>query len=201
MVISISILILMGGNYTKEYVRLIGLIMIMCGVLTMISKGSASLLEGLIDMTGWVKLSKTLVYVISGLILLENKDLSIEYGLLAYLGTIGLILMMLSEDLMVMYLAIEVQALVYYVLIGFNKTSSLSVEGGMKYFIIGGISSSILLLGIGELYNETGAITWIDLEGLVLPGSIGLKVLCVGLLIKLGVGSFLSVLYRYNRWG
>jgi NADH:ubiquinone oxidoreductase subunit 2 (subunit N) len=59
-------------------------------------------------------------------------------------------------DLLSMYLAIEFQSLVFYVLTSLKRTSEFSTEAGLKYFILGAFSSALLLFGSSILYGSTG---------------------------------------------
>jgi len=63
-----------------------------------------------------------------------------------------------SLDFITFYLALELQSLAFYILAGSKKTSTLSTEAGLKYFILGGFSSAILLFGISLIYGLTGSI-------------------------------------------
>jgi NADH-quinone oxidoreductase subunit N len=67
-----------------------------------------------------------------------------------------------SNDLLTAYLAIELSSLAFYLLASFKKTSSYSVEGGIKYFITGAVSSAFFLLGSSFIYGITGSINFTD---------------------------------------
>jgi NADH-quinone oxidoreductase subunit N len=67
-----------------------------------------------------------------------------------------------SNDLLTAYLAIELSSLAFYLLASFKKTSSYSVEGGIKYFITGAVSSAFFLLGSSLIYGITGSINFTD---------------------------------------
>jgi NADH-quinone oxidoreductase subunit N len=67
-----------------------------------------------------------------------------------------------SNDLLTAYLAIELSSLAFYILASFKKTSSYSVEGGIKYFITGAVSSAFFLLGSSLIYGITGSINFTD---------------------------------------
>jgi NADH-quinone oxidoreductase subunit N len=67
-----------------------------------------------------------------------------------------------SNDLLITYLAIELSSLAFYILASFRKTSSYSIESGIKYFITGAISSAFFLLGSSFIYGVTGSINFLD---------------------------------------
>jgi len=67
-----------------------------------------------------------------------------------------------SNDLLITYLSIELTSFALYLIASFKKTSSYSVESGIKYFIVGSISSAFFLLGSSFLYLVTGTLNFID---------------------------------------
>jgi len=92
----------------------------------------------------------------------EQKLTSFEYLLIILFAILGLMLMCSSNDLLITYLAIELSCLAFYILASFKKTSSYSVESGIKYFITGAISSGFFLLGSSFIYGVTGSINFLD---------------------------------------
>lgn len=92
----------------------------------------------------------------------EQKLISVEYLIILFFAVLGLVLMCGSNDLITAYLAIELSSLSFYLLASFRKTSSYSVESGIKYFITGAVSSSFFLLGSSFIYGITGTINFSD---------------------------------------
>ena len=91
------------------------------------------------------------------------KILKIEYFTISLLGLIGTMIMVSSNSLLMLYLGIELLSLSLYALIGFNKKSSLSSEAAIKYYVLGAMSSGILLFGISLIYGFTGSIVYDDI--------------------------------------
>lgn len=139
-------------------------------------------------------------FLISFQYLKEEKMHSFEYNILILLGTLGMILIVSSYDLISMYLAIELQSLSLYVLASFKRTTEQSTEAGLKYFILGAFSSGILLFGCSLIYGFTGTTNFGELAQLLfnfrsneiqLSGiSIGLIFIIVALLFKLAAAPF-----------
>ena len=71
-----------------------------------------------------------------------------------------------SNDLLTAYLAMELSSLSFYILASFRKISTYSVESGIKYFIIGAISSAFFLLGSSFIYGAIGSINFSDFQDL-----------------------------------
>lgn len=92
----------------------------------------------------------------------EQKLTSFEYLLVLLFAVLGLMLMCCSNDLLFAYLAIELSSLALYILASFKKTSSYSIESGLKYFITGAVSSAFFLLGSSFLYLSSGSIYFDD---------------------------------------
>lgn len=90
----------------------------------------------------------------------EQKLTSFEYLLVILFAVLGLMLMCSSNDLLTAYLAIELSSLAFYILASFKKTSSYSVESGIKYFITGAVSSAFFLLGSSFIYGSAGSINF-----------------------------------------
>ena len=90
-----------------------------------------------------------------------------EYLLLLLLASLGLILLCSANDFILIFLAIELISLSSYLLASFRKLSSYSIESGIKYLVIGAVSSSFFLLGCSFVYAYTGSITLADLKFLL----------------------------------
>jgi NADH-quinone oxidoreductase subunit N len=92
----------------------------------------------------------------------EQKLTAFEYLLVILFAVLGLMLMCSSNDLLTAYLAIELSSLALYILASFKKTSSYSIESGLKYFITGAVSSAFFLLGSSFIYVFSGSINFAD---------------------------------------
>jgi NADH-quinone oxidoreductase subunit N len=80
-----------------------------------------------------------------------------EYLALLLLATIGLMLLVGSEELLVIFIGLELTGLSLYVMAGFDKTDVRSAEAGLKYFLFGSTASAFTLFGISLIYGMTGA--------------------------------------------
>ena len=152
--------------------------------------------------------AKTFILVFTILCLLvsqdyfENKKLnSFEYYLLVLLAVLGLVILVSSYDLILAYLAIELQSLSFYVLATFKRNSAYSTEAGLKYFILGAFASGLILFGSSLIYGFTGATNFEHLSNLFLDSNqifingisaieISITFLAVGFLFKLAAAPF-----------
>jgi NADH-quinone oxidoreductase subunit N len=84
-----------------------------------------------------------------------------EFSALVLFATTGMFIMASGANLVSLYVGLELMALSVYVLVGYFKLETKSVEGAVKYFVLGAVSSGILLYGISLIYGTTGSL---DLE-------------------------------------
>ena len=81
-----------------------------------------------------------------------------EYPLIIVFAILGLYLLCSSNDLMFAYLAIEIQSLAFYILAAFKRRSGYSIDSGLKYFVLGSLSSVLFLFGTSIIYGSIGSI-------------------------------------------
>ena len=87
-----------------------------------------------------------------------------EYVVLITISVLGLLLLCSSNDLITAYLAIELHSIAFYIMSAFKRNSSYSVESGLKYFIIGALSSAFFLFGSAIIYGCMGSLSFDDLR-------------------------------------
>jgi NADH-quinone oxidoreductase subunit N len=120
-----------------------------------------------------------------------------EFPVLVLLATTGMMVMISANDLITLYVGLELQNLALYVVASFNRDSVRSSEAGLKYFVLGALSSGMLLYGASLIYGFTGTTAFADLAKLVAPGAvpstgiiIGLVFVVVGLAFKVSAVPF-----------
>jgi len=90
-----------------------------------------------------------------------------EFGLLFLLSGLGTIFVIMCNDFFSLYLALELQNLGFYILAALKKYNSYSVEAGLKYYIMGSLSSGLLLFGFVLLYGLFGTLNFFELSILI----------------------------------
>ena len=120
-----------------------------------------------------------------------------EYPVLFVLATLGMLMMISANDLIALYMGIELQSLALYVVAAFKRDSLRSTEAGLKYFVLGALSSGMLLYGCSLIYGFTGATGFDAIAAAIKEqehASIGLIVgivfLCAGLAFKVSAVPF-----------
>jgi NADH-quinone oxidoreductase subunit N len=86
-----------------------------------------------------------------------------EYPVLVLFATLGMMLMVSASDMLSLYVGLELQSLSLYVLAAFNRDNAKSSEAGLKYFILGALSSCLLLYGISLIYGFAGTTDFVSL--------------------------------------
>ena len=119
-----------------------------------------------------------------------------EYYPLILLATAGMMFLSGAEDLIVLFLGLEVMSVAVYVLAGYNRANASSAEAALKYFLIGAFASGFLLYGIALVYGATGT-TNLSLIGAQLAGgslslmaALGLGLLLIGFGFKVAAVPF-----------
>lgn len=135
-----------------------------------------------------------LTTVISFNYLSNEFIINYEYFLLLSLSLLGILTITQSNDLITLYIAIELQSLAFYVLAAFKIYSNFSTEAGLKYFILGAFSSGLLLFGSSLIYGFTGTTNFTDLQLLFTDQTISINVYN-GLLLGL-IFITISILFK-----
>ena len=102
--------------------------------------------------------------VISKNFFIESKLIRFEIPILILFSSIGMMVLISSNDLISMYLGIELQSLSLYVMATINKNSLKSSESGVKYFVLGALSSGILLYGCSLIYGFSGSTNFLEIQ-------------------------------------
>lgn len=130
--------------------------------------------------------------------LAERKLDRPEYYLLALLTTLGMMVMITSNHLLVLYVGLEMMSLALYALVAFDRDTVRSTEAGMKYFVLGALASGLLLYGMSMIYGATGSLEIGEVkqaffsinDGNTKVLLFGLVFLVAGISFKLGVAPF-----------
>lgn len=134
------------------------------------------------------RFARVLVLVSAAAILLMSENymvrrgfLTFEYPILVAFSVLGMMVMVSAGDLIALYMGLELQSLALYVLAAMRRDNVRSNEAGLKYFVLGALSSGILLYGISLIYGYTGTT---DFAGIIRVAGEG-DHLAIGLLLGL----------------
>ncbi len=168
-------------------------------------EGRIEAFEGAFVVDGLARVMKTLVLFASGLAIIMSVHFMkwermerFEYPLLIVLATLGMMAMISAGGLISLYLGLELQSLSLYVLAAMNRESVRSTEAGLKYFVLGALSSGLILYGASMVYGFAGTVTFAGItEALKAEFSIGLV---VGLVFVLAGLAFKISAVPFHMW-
>ncbi len=127
-------------------------------------RGPAIAFGGLFVVESFAVFAKALVLIGSGIALVISQDYlerhgaaRFEYGVLIVFATLGMMMMVSANDLISLYMGLEIQSLSLYVVAAIKRDSHRSSEAGLKYFVLGALSSGMLLYGCSMIYGFSGS--------------------------------------------
>ena len=106
--------------------------------------------------------------------LTAQRQEKFEYAILILLSTAGMLMLISAADLIALYLGLELMSLALYVVAAIERDSARSTEAGLKYFVLGALSSGMLLYGASLVYGFTGTVSFAGIAKAAGQGGIGL---------------------------
>ncbi|HEY4202251.1 MAG TPA: NADH-quinone oxidoreductase subunit NuoN [Devosiaceae bacterium] len=161
------VLLLVGVFMKRPYAAALTvvaiLVLVVAGYLVVTGPNNVLLFNGGFIADGFSRYMKLLVLGGSAFSLLlsfssatENGLNKFEYAVLVLLATVGMMIMVSANDLMSLYVGLELQSLALYVVAAIKRDSVKATEAGLKYFVLGALSSGMLLYGASLVYGFTG---------------------------------------------
>ena len=169
---------------------------------TLIPSGRHELFSGSLVVDDYARFLKLLAITGSGGALVLSFDWltaehqqRFEYGVLFLLSTLGMLLLISASDLIALYLGLEMMSLPLYVVAASNRENVKSTEAGLKYFVLGALSSGMLLYGASLIYGFTGTVTFAGIAKATHGGAnigliFGLVFMFVGFCFKISAVPF-----------
>jgi NADH-quinone oxidoreductase subunit N len=132
--------------------------------------------------------------VLSAEFLADPSRRIFEYAILVLLSTLGMMVLISAGDLIALYLGLELMSLALYVVAASNRDNAKSTEAGLKYFVLGALSSGMLLYGASLVYGFTGTVSFAGIAAAAKTGDVGivfgLVFLLAGLCFKVSAVPF-----------
>jgi len=145
----------------------------------------------------FIYLSTAVVFIYSRDYLIKRDLFKGEFFVLALFAVLGMMVMVSANNLLVIYLGLELLSLAMYAMVALNRDSATSSEAAMKYFVLGAIASGMLLYGMSMLYGTTGSLSHTEIASFIEHGSsddivlkFALVFIVIGLAFKLGAVPF-----------
>ncbi len=125
--------------------------------------GTRTAFGGMINDDGFARFAKVVILLSAAAVLTLGQDymerrgiLRFEYPILIALSVVGMMVMVSAGDLMALYMGLELQSLALYVVASLRRDNLKSTEAGLKYFVLGALSSGLLLFGASLVYGFAG---------------------------------------------
>jgi NADH-quinone oxidoreductase subunit N len=174
-VLSVDLLFLRGRGIRVRFTVLAVLASIGCAgaILTLLQMPSqANVLDGVLvanQLTSLVQIAIVALTILTLLLAVDSEFTEHigEYILLLLLATVGMMFLAASQDLLVIFISLELLSLSLYVLAGFDKRSPRSAEASLKYFLFGGMSAAFLLFGFSLLYGLSNSTSLARIAGAI----------------------------------
>lgn len=126
-------------------------------------EGDRTAFGGMFNDDGFARFAKVATLLSAAAIMVMGQDymarrdmLRFEFPLLIALASVGMMMMVSAGDLMALYMGLELQSLALYVVAALRRDSARSTEAGLKYFVLGALSSGLLLYGASLTYGYAG---------------------------------------------
>src|ERR1700733_1034660 len=182
-----ALALLMVGAYqgvraTNLIVGLALVLLVIVGVLELtLPAGKLVTFNGSFIVDDFARFLKILALIGSGATLILSTEFLadpsrriFEYAILVLLSTLGMMVLISAGDLIMLYLGLELMSLALYVVAASNRDNAKSTEAGLKYFVLGALSSGMLLYGASLVYGFTGTVSFAGIAAVATTGSIGI---------------------------
>src|SRR6186713_326880 len=191
-----------GEGTTRLVTTLAVVLLVVTGALElMLPAGKLTTFGGSFIVDDFARFLKILAIIGSAVtLMLSTEFLSdpsrriFEYPILVLLSTLGMMVLISAADLIMLYLGLELMSLALYVVAASNRDNAKSTEAGLKYFVLGALSSGMLLYGASLIYGFTGTVEFAGIAAAVKTGSVGivfgLVFLLAGLCFKVSAVPF-----------
>ncbi|MFD1193607.1 NADH-quinone oxidoreductase subunit NuoN [Seohaeicola saemankumensis] len=169
-------------------------------------EGSNVAFSGMFHDDAFARFAKVTILLSAAAVLLMSQDymerrglLRFEYPILVSLSVVGMMVMVSAGDLMALYMGLELQSLALYVIASLRRDSLKSTEAGLKYFILGALSSGLLLYGASLVYGYAGTTLFSGIIAAAGEGQMSLGLL-FGLVFVMSGLAFKVSAVPFHMW-
>src|SRR6185436_5055206 len=206
-----ALVLLMLGVYMGEGANrliswLAALVLVLAGLVVIYSSGEGGAFGDAFVNDPFARFMKVLTLIGSAVTLVMSREFAkqeqfdkFEYPVLVLLATLGMMLMIAANSMIALYLGLELQSLALYVVAAINRDNLRSTEAGLKYFVLGALSSGMLLYGITLVYGYTGSVGFPEIAA-ALTGTERQLGLVFGLVFVLAGLAFKISAVPFHMW-
>jgi NADH-quinone oxidoreductase subunit N len=182
------------------------LVLALAGFFVVGESGTATLFGDSFIVDPFARVMKLLTLTGAAVTLLMSVDywqeagrVKFEFPVLVLLAVTGMMMMISANDLIALYVGLELQSLALYVVAAFDRRSSRSSEAGLKYFVLGALSSGMLLYGASLIYGFTGSTLFAEIANALQPSGVNLG-LIFGLVFLMAGFAFKISAVPFHMW-
>jgi NADH-quinone oxidoreductase subunit N len=182
------------------------LLLALAGVFVATGEGTVTLFNGSFIVDPYARMLKLLTLAGAAIALVMSVNywrafggMKFEFPILVLFATTGMMMMISANDLIALYVGLELQSLSLYVVAAFKRDSARSAEAGLKYFVLGALASGMLLYGASLIYGFTGSTEFAQIANAVQPSGTNLG-LIVGLVFLMAGFAFKISAVPFHMW-
>ncbi|WP_282051798.1 NADH-quinone oxidoreductase subunit NuoN [Phaeobacter inhibens] len=204
---------LLGAVYTGKDKLAPALIWLMAGLMSALAiwigtgaSGSREAFNGMFVDDGFARFAKVAILLSASAVLVMGQDymsrrgmLRFEYPILVALSAVGMMIMVSAGNLMSLYMGLELQSLALYVVASLRRDSVKSTEAGLKYFVLGALSSGLLLYGASLVYGFAGTTDFAGIYAVAKHGEVSIGLL-FGLVFLISGLAFKVSAVPFHMW-
>ena len=208
-----AMIALLGAVYTGKDALAPMLTWVTAAVFTLLAiwigisgEGAQSAFGGMFMDDGFARFAKVTLLLSAAAVLVMSQEylsrrglLRFEFPLLIALAVVGMMMMVSAGDLMALYMGLELQSLALYVVAAIRRDSVKSTEAGLKYFVLGALSSGLLLYGASLTYGFAGTTLFSGIVQTATEGHVSLGLLFGLVLIACGLAFKVSAV-PFHMW-
>lgn len=169
-------------------------------------EGTNIAFDGMFMDDGFARFSKVVILISAAAVLIMSEGymtkrglLRFEYPMLVALSAVGMMMMVSASDLMALYMGLELQSLSLYVVASLRRDSAKSTEAGLKYFVLGALSSGLLLYGASLVYGYAGTTLFSGIIQTAVHGDVSVGLL-FGLIFLISGLAFKVSAVPFHMW-
>jgi NADH-quinone oxidoreductase subunit N len=197
--------LLVKGEKQADVMRWIAIAMLVAFALVgfVLGRPQGEAFNGLLKVDDFGHYAKLIIGLTAALALIFTKSYfkaekldRFEFSILMIYAVLGMSIMVSANNLLALYIGLELQALALYIMAAFNRDSLRSSEAGLKYFVLGALSSGLLLYGTSLIYGFTGHLDFASIASVIETGGLntglvgGMVFMMCGLAFKISAAPF-----------
>ena len=183
-----------------------GVFLLLAAIIGLSSAPGTNSFNGMFVDDNFARFAKVVILLSAATVLVMGQDyaakhdmLKFEYPLLVALSVVGMMVMVSAGSLLTLYMGVELQSLALYVIAAFRRDSAKSTEAGLKYFVLGALSSGLLLYGASLVYGFAGTVEFAGIMQATQGGDLSMGLL-LGLVFVISGMAFKVSAAPFHMW-